>query len=158
MAREKIGGRSVLVQLGEGVAERIDAVAGSGRRAEYIRSAVMAALGEAVGSAPMRPAADPAPAVLMGPAEVSQVAGAVPSQRSVPLSERTPAVRGAESRARRADDCRVLLDVLRGKRMTVRDAVKELGWAELRLEKVAAKLMASGLIHCPRGNGVMETL
>ncbi len=44
MARERLGGLKFTMRFPEGVAERIDAVRGSGRRAEFIREAVEAAL------------------------------------------------------------------------------------------------------------------
>lgn len=127
MGRERIGGRSVLVQFADGVTERIDACCGSGGRSRFIREAVDAALlaGEAA------PAKSP------------------PSSGSPKISPPPAKALTAESE---------LLSAVRGMPMNARQASVELGWPELRVEKAAAKLVAGGLLHFPRGGGVMEAV
>lgn len=50
----------------------------------------------------------------------------------------------------------VLLGALRGGGMTVRQAAEALGWMELRAVKAAGRLGDAGLVHYPRGMGIME--
>ncbi|WP_244563821.1 ribbon-helix-helix domain-containing protein [Ensifer aridi] len=52
MGRPPLNVKPLLVRLPEGVAERIDALVGKNKRAEFIRDAVMRALAERDGAAP----------------------------------------------------------------------------------------------------------
>ena len=54
------------------------------------------------------------------------------------------------------DKMKLLLEAVRRRAMTARDASLELGWPEILTAKVADKLFAAGLVHFPRGAGVME--
>ena len=58
----------------------------------------------------------------------------------------------------RADKMTALLDAIRLRAMTAREAAAELGWSELLVAKVADKLAAAGMIHFPRGAGVMVAI
>lgn len=58
----------------------------------------------------------------------------------------------------RADKMTALLDAIRLRAMTAREAAAELGWPELLVAKVADKLAAAGMIHFPRGAGVMVAI
>lgn len=57
---------------------------------------------------------------------------------------------------RQKTESEILLDAIRVRPMTARQAAAELGWTELLAQKVSDKLGAAGLIHFPRGMGVME--
>lgn len=50
-----------------------------------------------------------------------------------------------------------MLEALRGRRFTVRRAAEHLGWAEMRVERVARALAEAGLVSFP-GSGVLEVL
>lgn len=136
--REKVGGDVTPVRFADGVLAQIDAVAGKGKRAEFIRDAVAAALKLSQKSVPASPAVRP---VLPS------------SMRSVPLTE---AQRVAANE--RADKMTALLEAIRLRAMTAREAAAELGWPELLVAKVADKLAAAGMIHFPRGAGVMVAI
>lgn len=125
MGRSGIGGQ-VLVRLGDGVPERIDAVAGKGGRSEFVRQAVLAALDGAKDIAPVE----------------AELERAVPAKPVVKPSSDRWAADGAE-----------VLRVLRGRRMTARDLSRELVWAELRVER-ALRSLGDRVVFS--GGGVVE--
>lgn len=53
-------------------------------------------------------------------------------------------------------DADALLAAVRDCPMTVREASEHLGWDELRAVRAAGELSDGGLVHCPRGMGIME--
>lgn len=133
MARERIGGRTVLVQFGAGIVERIDDKAGSGRRAEFIRSAVETALG------------------VVASVETPAAKVSVPARPSVPAAD----ARRKAFEDQRRDDVAALLSALRVRPMSERQLVDALGWQEMRVSKVIGWALAAGLA-VSRGNGMLE--
>lgn len=151
--RAKVGGDVTPVRFADGVLARIDAVAGKGRRAEFIRDAVDRALsGGAV--VPKVPAG-------LKPMVIGVDFGA-PPDASVREALSTPGAANIRRRVlaaaeqERSDKMKLLLETVRRRAMTARDASLELGWPEILTAKVADKLFAAGLVHFPRGAGVME--
>lgn len=133
-----MSGVLVSVRLDAEAIAGIDERVGSRGRSGFIRDAVAAALKFSQKSVPASPAVRP---VLPS------------SRRSVPLTE---AQRVAANE--RADKMTALLDAIRLRAMTAREAAAELGWSELLVAKVADKLAAAGMIHFPRGAGVMVAI
>ena len=128
--REKVGGPATVVRLGDGVAERIDAVAGKGGRAAFIREAVEERLSG------------------RGSVAVAPKAAAV--EKSAPVKrEASPA------QALKSDEAE-LLARLRERRGTARSVAKDLGWEELRVAKVGERLSSAKLVRFDRG--VMEAV
>lgn len=151
--RAKVGGDVTPVRFADGVLARIDAVAGKGRRAEFIRDAVDRALsGGAVvpkvptGLKPMVIGVDFGSPPDASVCEVVSTPGAANIRRRVL----------AAAEQERSDKMKLLLETVRRRAMTARDASLELGWPEILTAKVADKLFAAGLVHFPRGAGVME--
>ena len=141
MAREAIGGE-VLVRLGEGVPERIDLVAGKGGRSEFVRRAVLAALG------------DEGVVTSDGADDVDVVAPkpkVVVTKPAVVRVEPKPVVKAKPGSI--PDAARPLVDVLQFRRLTAREASIELGWPIMRVE-AAAKALGDRIVV--RAGGVME--
>lgn len=55
-------------------------------------------------------------------------------------------------------DMRALLDLVKKKPLTARQAVIALGWFVVRVTKAEDALSKAGLIHYPSGNGYMEAV
>jgi hypothetical protein len=140
VGRPSLGLKNVLVGFPADVLLRLDAAVGSGGRAEFIRGAVVSALDGS--AAPVVELAEKSDLV----AAAVEVAVPVPEKKN---SEVIP--------ARGADDPRVavLLSALRKSVMTEGEAARALGWPPVLVAKVASRLSARGLIHYPRGNGLM---
>lgn len=160
--RAKVGGDVTPVRFADGVLARIDAVAGKGRRAEFIREAVDRALlpacvEERSGISPdvsaMRRALNPIEAVPRPPS-VSSASVTIEGNAASTVLARRRVLAAAEQE--RSDKMKLLLEAVRRRAMTARDASLELGWPEILTAKVADKLFAAGLVHFPRGAGVME--
>ena len=128
MGGRRVGGQRVLVQLGDGVAERIDGLVGFGRRSDFIRSAIDAALYAREGVAA---------------ATIARVSSGV--------------VLPVAASDRWSEDQREMMEALRGRRFTVRRAAAHLGWAEMRVERAARALSEAGLLAFS-GSGVLEVL
>lgn len=123
-------GAATMVRLGEGVAERIDAVAGKGQRAAFIRAAVL----EKLGAGRKEP---------LGP----RVTEAVPiASTSTKDLDNAP---GGQP------EFRVLLAHLRKGSRSEREAARDLGWPEMRVGAAAKGLSAAGLIRYEHGSMVV---
>lgn len=155
-----MSGVLVSVRLDAEAVAEIDGRVGSRGRSGFIRDAVAAALGGGVAAVGIDTAGQ-AVAVLREPA----VPEPRPSSVSGPsMMIAGPAFSAALSRRRvlaaaeqeRSDKMKLLLEAVRRRAMTARDASLELGWPEILTAKVADKLFAAGLVHFPRGAGVME--
>lgn len=120
----------------EAVAE-IDGRVGSRGRSGFIRDAVAAALKPVTKVPCAREPAVREPVSVPGEANVRR--------RILDAAEQE-----------RSDKMKLLLEAVRRRAMTARDASLELGWSEILTAKVADKLFAAGLVHFPRGAGVME--
>lgn len=155
-----MSGGLVSVRLDAEAIAAIDGRVGSRGRSGFIRDAVLAALKGSTALVEKPIAAGPVSVMGVGlvysppePDKPSRVLRAVAEASSVrrPL---TAAERAAADL--RSDKMQTLLAALRGRAMTARDAAALLGWSELLVAKVADKLVAAGLVHFPRGAGVME--
>ena len=123
-------------RLDEDLVSRID---GTGlKRSDFVRGAIEAAL---CGSVVPEPVSAPEPT----PAAVAALEPAVVST-SVPKKNNS----GVSSDGFRVDafrsDSLVLLEALRKKRMTPRDAERAMGWLGLRYSRAEAELLGAGVI------------
>lgn len=148
--RPKIGGVRMPVQLGEGVAERIDAVAGPGQRSEYIRGAVVDRLERDEGGS-VRPAErQPEPS---GPRDSDGEALAahrrpaareeLPARKPVSKAQEESQKRFLEGRDRqhqKMQDEAAVRKALGGVPIHRRELLKRLGWMEMKLDKVLARM------------------
>ena len=132
----------VPVRIGDELLKRIDAAAGDGKRSEFIRSAVEAALG---GSA-----AKVSPGVVKA---VSRSAEKPVAVRSVPKPSGRPVSRWASDP--RYGEFRDM--VLRSGSVGVTSAqvVRETGWTPLLVERFAEAMSSAGEMHYPHGSGRM---
>lgn len=111
---------------------RIDAVAGKGKRAEWIRAACEMRLGSV-------------PEVTVGPKPaVREERAKRPERKVLPAAARKDADRWAEQKP-------VLLAKLRERPMDERTAARELGWNEGLVSRVATELSQGGEIRFERG-------
>jgi Arc/MetJ-type ribon-helix-helix transcriptional regulator len=139
-----MSGVLVSVRLDAEAVAEIDGRVGSRGRSGFIRDAVAAAL-KPVANVPCARAAVREPAV--------------PVRRALAVGEKIGIERRrvlAAAEQERSDKMKLLLETVRRRAMTARDASLELGWPEILTAKVADKLFAAGLVHFPRGAGVME--
>jgi Arc/MetJ-type ribon-helix-helix transcriptional regulator len=135
MAREKIGDDVMQVRFPDGTFARIDEV--SSNRSEFIRYAVDKALKAGSGQ---RPKTDV-------PAIAERAVKEVPAKRV--RSEKKIDGQAVSDGLR--PDAKVLLEALRGKRMTSRDAEKAMGWMGLRYSKAEGQLLLAGAIRVEGG-------
>ena len=132
VGRPSLGLRNVLVGFPEDVLARVEAAAGTGGRSEFIRTAVVRALDGGVSEV-----------------RFASVVGSPEKSEPVAPAALVP-VAAAEDREA------MLLKVVRGRgALSSRDAAQCLGWSEMLVSKVEARLSARALIHYPRGAGVM---
>lgn len=116
----------MLLKLPDGTLGRIDVVAGGGRRSEFIRGAIEAALGGGSVSGIPR--------------------GSVARDRSVaPKVSVKPVPRGLRP------DAIALLDLVRERSVSARDAGEELGWFEMRVSRAENELLGAGLVRIAGG-------
>lgn len=130
--RDRVGGAATIVRLGVGICERIDALSGSGHRAEFIRRVVEGELLRLEGGFVCKAIEKVAPQGV----DVTRAA----------LADRQRAVWDA-------DDAEVLKG-LRGA-MTVRELAGSLGWVEMRAEKAVHRLVEADKAYLP-GAGLVE--
>lgn len=142
MAREKVGDDVMTVRFSDGTFSRIDAAAGDGKRSEFIRAAVEAALG---GSGP-KVSPGVVKAVVRSEAKPVVV-------RSVPKAIGRPVSRWASDP--RYGEFRDM--VLRSGSVGVTSAqvVRETGWTPLLVERFADAMHGCGDLHYPHGGGRM---
>lgn len=151
-----MSGVLVSVRLDAEAVAEIDGRVGSRGRSGFIRDAVAAAL-KPVANVPCARDAVREPAV-----PIRRALAEIPNSAALTVGEKM----GIERRRRRrvlaaaeqerSDKMKLLLETVRRRAMTARDASLELGWPEILTAKVADKLFAAGLVHFPRGAGVME--
>lgn len=135
-------GAATMVRLGEGVAERIDAVAGKGQRAAFIRAAVL----EKLGAGRKEP---------LGP----RVTEAVPVKAS-PIGAKCnmppeSIIKDLDNASGGQPEFRVLLAHLRKGSRSEREAARDLGWPEMKVGAAAKGLSAAGLIRYEHGSMVV---
>jgi hypothetical protein len=140
----------------------IDGLVGARGRSEFIRRAVLTALGDealafADGPAPERVRVEVSVAEVKSKSVAEEVLERIEvrsaaAARDVVLPKVAPKP-GGSIEHRFASDGTVLMMALRSRRMTVREAVAELGWNAMRVEAAAKAL--GGLIALKAG-GVME--
>ena len=131
-----MSGVLVSVRLDAEAVAEIDGRVGSRGRSGFIRDAVL----------------EPAVPVRRALAEI-------PNSAALTVGEKVGIERRrvlAAAEQERSDKMKLLLEAVRRRAMTARDASLELGWPEILTAKVADKLFAAGLVHFPRGAGVME--
>ncbi len=148
-----MSGVLVSVRLDAEAVAEIDGRVGSRGRSGFIRDAVAAAL-KPVANVPCARDAVREPAV-----PVRRALAEIPNSAALTVGEKMGIERRrvlAAAEQERSDKMKLLLETVRRRAMTARDASLELGWPEILTAKVADKLFAAGLVHFPRGAGVME--
>ena len=148
-----MSGVLVSVRLDAEAVAEIDGRVGSRGRSGFIRDAVAAAL-KPVANVPCARDAVREPAV-----PVRRALAEIPNSAALTVGEKVGIERRrvlAAAEQERSDKMKLLLEAVRRRAMTARDASLELGWPEILTAKVADKLFAAGLVHFPRGAGVME--
>lgn len=148
-----MSGVLVSVRLDAEAVAEIDGRVGSRGRSGFIRDAVAAAL-KPVANVPCARDAVLEPAV-----PVRRALAEIPNSAALTVGEKMGIERRrvlAAAEQERSDKMKLLLEAVRRRAMTARDASLELGWPEILTAKVADKLFAAGLVHFPRGAGVME--
>lgn len=119
-----------LLKLPEGTLGRVDAV--SGNRSEFIRDAVLSALGEVAGKSRKSEIGKPAPKISGG--------------EKVDHKKNMKAAALTKGSDQKSDDERVLLDFLRCGVRTEREVAREIGWTAMRVSKVVARLGSAGKV------------
>ena len=148
-----MSGVLVSVRLDAEAVAEIDGRVGSRGRSGFIRDAVAAAL-KPVANVPCARDAVREPAV-----PIRRALAEIPNSAALTVGEKMGIERRrvlAAAEQERSDKMKLLLEAVRRRAMTARDASLELGWPEILTAKVADKLFAAGLVHFPRGAGVME--
>lgn len=148
-----MSGVLVSVRLDAEAVAEIDGRVGSRGRSGFIRDAVAAAL-KPVANVPCARDAVREPAV-----PIRRALAEIPNSAALTVGEKMGIERRrvlAAADQERSDKMKLLLETVRRRAMTARDASLELGWPEILTAKVADKLFAAGLVHFPRGAGVME--
>lgn len=148
-----MSGVLVSVRLDAEAVAEIDGRVGSRGRSGFIRDAVAAAL-KPVANVPCARDAVREPAV-----PIRRALAEIPNSAALTVGEKMGIERRrvlAAAEQERSDKMKLLLETVRRRAMTARDASLELGWPEILTAKVADKLFAAGLVHFPRGAGVME--
>lgn len=148
-----MSGVLVSVRLDAEAVAEIDGRVGSRGRSGFIRDAVAAAL-KPVANVPYARDAVREPAV-----PIRRALAEIPNSAALTVGEKMGIERRrvlAAAEQERSDKMKLLLEAVRRRAMTARDASLELGWPEILTAKVADKLFAAGLVHFPRGAGVME--
>lgn len=137
-----------LLKLPEGTLGRVDAV--SGNRSEFIRDAVLSALGDGVVMS-----GPPAEKLIseglreharlvtdIGNSAVGKISGG----EKVDHKKNSKAAALTKGSDQKSDDERVLLDFLRCGVRTEREIAREIGWTAMRVSKVVARLGSAGKV------------
>lgn len=141
MAREKIGSDVMQVRFPDGTFAAIDAVCSN--RSEFIRYAVAEALKAGSGQRAKTDA----------PAIAERAVKEVPAKR---LRSKKNFDGQAVSTDGLRPDAAALLEALRKKRMSPKDAEKAMGWLGLRYSKAEGQLLLAGVVRVEGGVLVAE--
>lgn len=160
MARERLGGAKMMLRLPEGVAERIDAVAGPGKRAEWIREAINFSLASSVPLETQEARRrEPIPKVdggRPGPRLIRSAKEALAVVKAPPERSRKSA-RSAPNDDRWTADNLTFMRAIEAKPLTSRELSVQLGWPPMRVSKAEQRLSAAGRIRYDGGRGWAAT-